>query len=382
MSLARWTVRAGAALSVASLGLTVDNLRRLRVPPAVPGAAGDLDRVAVLLPVRDEAEHVEACVRALLEAATHAVDGRETRARVVVLDDGSTDGTGEVLSWLQAAGTLEVVRGADLPAGWLGKPWACQQLADHVRLTGGAGGAEVLVFVDADVRVRPDALAATVALLRDADLDLVSPYPHQEARTVGERLVQPLLQWSWSSTLPLGLAETSPRPSLAAANGQLLAVRAPTYWRLGGHDAVRAEVVEDVALVRAVKSVGGRGGVADGARIASCRMYDDWPALREGYAKSLWTAFGSPAGAAGVVGLMVLAHVVPVVGALAGWSRAGLVGYAASVLSRGLVARRTGARVGDTWAHPVSVLVFAGLAADSVVAHRRGRLTWKGRSVA
>src|SRR6185436_11595038 len=141
--------------------------------------------------------------------------------------------------------------------------------------------ADVLVFLDADVRLRPGAIAATVALL--GERDLVCPYPRQVAGTAAERLVQPLLQWSWLTFLPLRLAERSPRPSLSAANGQLLAVRRAAYERAGG-----------------------RGGVADGTALADCRMYAGWPELRDGYTKSLWAAFGSPARAGCVAGLLAL----------------------------------------------------------------------------
>ncbi|QVT78331.1 4,4'-diaponeurosporenoate glycosyltransferase [Nocardioides aquaticus] len=369
MTPGRTAVRFGSALAVASLALTVDNLRRVRTPD--PTARPAPEPVCVLLPVRDEERHVTGCVAALLAT----LDRYPGPARLVVLDDGSTDGTGRLLADLAARDArVEVVPGSPLPAGWLGKTWACHQLAQH------AGDAAVLVFVDADVRLAPSALPATMALLRDAGLDLVCPYPRQQAEGVAERLVQPLLQWSWMSTLPLGLAETSPRPSLGAANGQLLAVDAGAYRRLGGHAAVRGDVLEDLALLRALKAVGGRGGVADGSAVATCRMYDGGRALREGYAKSLWTAFGSPAGGVAVVGLLVWAHVVPAVAALGG-SRAGTVGYAAGVASRALVARRTGGRAGDALAHPVSVVALGLLVLDSLRGHRRGTLRWKGRLV-
>ena len=97
--------------------------------------------------------------------------------------------------------------------------------------------------------------------------------PSQEVGSLVERLVQPLLQWTWLTFLPLRLAETSPRPSLAAANGQLIAVRRTRVRGAGGHAAVRHEVIEDVALLRAVKRSGGRGTVVDGTAVATCRMY-------------------------------------------------------------------------------------------------------------
>ena len=112
------------------------------------------------------------------------------------------------------------------------------------------------------------------------------------AEGFAERLVQPLVPWLWATTLPVRIAERSPRPSLAAATGQFLVLTRRGYDRAGGHAAVRGEVLEDIALLRAVKRAGGRGGPVDGSRLASCRMYDGWPALRDGYAKSMWGAVG------------------------------------------------------------------------------------------
>jgi hypothetical protein len=228
----------------------------------------------------------------------------------------------------------------------------------------------------------PHAVAATVTLLRSSGLDLVSPYPRQLAETPSERLVQPLLQWSWLTTLPLGPAERSPRASLAAANGQLLAVDAAAYARAGGHAAVANQVLEDIALLRAVKRSGGRGVPCDGSAVASCRMYASWPELRDGYAKSLWSAFGSPAGAAAVFAVLGLVYVWPAVAALRG-SAVGAVGLGAGVLGRYLTAEATGARsLPDALAHPVSVVLAAALTATSFVGRYRGTLRWKGREVA
>jgi hypothetical protein len=348
------------ALSAAAAALTAHtavNARLLRVPTARTTST----RVSVLLPVRDEAGRVGACLTSLL--ASTGVD-----LEIVVLDDGSVDGTADVVRAVAAGDPrVRVLTGAPLPAGWLGKPHACQQLADAA-----APASDVLVFVDADVVLAPHAVAATVALLEQTGLDLLSPYPRQEAPGA-TRLVQPLLQWSWLTFLPLRLAERSARPSLAAANGQLLAVRQTAYDRAGGHAAVAAEVVEDVALLRAVKRAGGRGGVCDGTALATTRMYDSWPELVAGYGKSLWTV-PLPA-----LALLLAVYVVPPAAALGG-SRAGALGWAAGVAGRVVAARRTGAKpLPDALAHPASVLLLAVLAVRSRAAHRRGALTWKGR---
>lgn len=340
------------------------NARLLRRPPMPAPAAAFT--VSVLIPVRDEEEHVIPCLAAVL--GQRGVPELE----VLVLDDGSRDRTRQLIATIDDPRLRLLAGSGDPPQGWLGKSWACQQLAD-------AATGEVLVFLDADVTLASSGLAATVAML--TSLDLVSPYPQQQAVSFLERLVQPLLQWTWLTFLPLRLAETSPRPSLAAANGQLIAIRRAAYDRAGGHAAVRGEVIEDVALLRAVKRSGGRGTVVDGTAVATCRMYDGPRALADGYTKSLWSAFGSPAGATAVMGALVILYVLPPVAGLRG-SKAGIVGYAAGVAGRAVSARRTGGRAWpDAFLHPFSVLALAGLTARSVRGKRRGTLTWRGRAL-
>lgn len=370
------TVAAAAVGAWIATAHTAYNLSILRTPSTHPPVVAE--RVSILVPARDEARRIGPCIEALL--ASKGLRDVE----ILVLDDGSTDATADVVRRCAAGDSrLTVIDGgsASLPAGWLGKTWACERLAR-------AANGSVLVFVDADVVVAPHGIAASVTLLRQSRLDLVCPYPHQLADGVVPRLVQPLLQWSWATMLPLGAAESSPRESLVAANGQLLMVDTAVYLRSGGHDGVRHEVLDDVALLRAVKRAGGRGVVVDGTQVATCRMYDDTDALVEGYTKSLWSAFGSPAGAAAVIALLTWLYVVPPVAVVTGPStrtRAwGLAGYAAGVTGRALVARRTtprttDAHVTDALAHPVSIAAFAALVTESWRRHHAGTTTWRGR---
>ena len=364
-------LRTLAGLSAAGAAHAAVNAALLRRPPADPPpvACG----VTVVLPVRDEAAQVTGCLAALLDQ--RGVD----RLRVVVVDDGSTDGTADVVRAVHDR-RIRLLTAPPLPAGWLGKPHACSVGAAAARAEGADD--DVLVFVDADVRLFPDAIAAAVATLDEHGLDLVSPWPRPIAHGPAERLVQPLAPWLWITTLPLRLAERSSRPSLAAANGQFLVVRRSAYERAGGHGAVRGEVLEDIALLRAVKRAGGRGGPIDGSRLAACRMYEGWPALREGYAKSLWASVGGrPAAAVAAAVVLTAVHVVPAVAALGG-SRAGWVAYATGVAGRMAAAMASGGRAWpDALAHPVSVLVLDALVAQSVRGHRRGTLRWRGRPV-
>ena len=165
----------------------------------------------------------------------------------------------------------------------------------------------------------------------------------------------------------------------------MLAIRPATHLRIGGHGAVRHEVLEDIALARAVKAAGGRANVTDGTDLATCRMYTSRAELVDGYTKSLWAAFGSPAGSIGATGIVTFAYVLPPVAMLvagsAGTRILGGIGYAAGVTGRVLVARRTGGRVADSWSHPFAILALDTLTALSWWRRRRGSLSWKGRDV-
>jgi hypothetical protein len=361
----------GNGLAAGLLVHTVVNAALLRrAPRATPPAR----KVSVLIPARNEADRIGACVRAVLRADWDDLE-------VLVLDDGSTDDTtGAVARAAAADPRLRVLAGAPLPDGWLGKPWACAQLAD-------AADGDVLVFVDADVVLEPHAVGATVALIDDG-LDLASPYPRQVATGALARLVQPLLQWSWLTFLPLRLAEASSRPSLTAANGQMLACTAATYRKLGGHAAVRDDVLEDLALARACKRAGLRAGVTDGTTLATCDMYRSDRDVVAGYTKSLWAAFGSPGGAAGVMAVLAWLYVHPVVALARAWrrgdhmtARRAALGYGLGVAGRVATALRTGARPMDAAAHPLSVVALMGLTARSLLGRWCGTLEWSGRPV-
>lgn len=365
-------MRAGAVLALAGAALTRANVARMPQPVA-PDAPWP-GPVTVCVPARDEAQPLPALLADL--TAQTGVPG----LRVLVLDDASTDATAALVRTAAAADPrISLHTGAVLPDGWLGKPHACHQLAAL------AGDAPVLVFLDADVRLQPHALAAVLALRAELDVALLSPWPRQLAQGILERLVQPLQQWSWLTTVPLGVARRSTRPSFAAANGQLLVVDATAYRAVGGHRSVAGEVVEDVALARVLRRAGHRTATVDSDGLAECRMYTGAAELRAGYGKSLWTALGTPPAAAALLAGLLGIHLLPTAAAVGARGRTrwwGLLGALASVDSRAVAARTAGTRVWpDSLAHPLGVLALAALTLDSHRGRRRGELRWKGRAL-
>ena len=188
--------------------------------------------LSVLVPARNEAANIETCVRSLLNQDYPEYE-------LLVLDDASTDGTAEVLSRLQAESPrLRVLHGAALPDGWLGKNWACHQLAQ-------SAAGQYLLFLDADTRAGPRFLSELAALVVDKRLDYFSGVPRQEAHRFAQRLIVPMLAWIAYTLTPIPLIRRLPLSFLATAIGQCMLFRRAAYERIGGHAAVRAVIAEE-----------------------------------------------------------------------------------------------------------------------------------------
>ncbi|MGQ9803534.1 MAG: glycosyltransferase [Anaerolineae bacterium] len=262
----------GILLLIALVNLLA--LRRLGTYPPPPR----FPRVSILLPARNEEAVIGECVRSLL-----AQDYPDFE--VLVLDDGSTDGTGDVLATLaRADARLRVLEGRPLPEGWLGKHWACQQLAD-------AATGDLFLFTDADTVHRPQALRAGVAAMLAERADLMSAFLRQRLLTWGERLTVPTIFWCFFSFLPIPLAHRIRAPGLSLTNGQWMLFRRAAYEAIGGHAAVRHSPIDDIALGRRVKAKGLRWRVVDAGDHVSCRMYPGFRAAVEGFTKNLFAVF-------------------------------------------------------------------------------------------
>lgn len=322
--------------------------------------------VALLIPMRNEADNVEGLLDSLLkqEGISHL--------SIDILDDNSTDETASKLA-LNIDERMRVFPGGELPKGWLGKNYACHQLAAQ-------STADFLVFIDADVRLNRSAIAASISEMQRLNLDYLSPYPRQIAMTWLERLVQPLLQWSWFVSVPLRFAERFPRASFAVANGQFFIVRRSAYEKCGGHSAVRSEVLDDLELARALIRSGARGTVADGSAIAECRMYQSARELIAGYSKSQWRAFGSIAGATFMAIVLIATSITPLIAGILG-SPWGWIGFFAIVATRLAVAARTRSVISTAWLHPLSAIAWIFLIKYSWLNKWRGTLVWKERAL-
>lgn len=335
---------------------------------------GDYEaKISVLIPARNEESGIEACIRSVF-ANRHAVH------EVIVCDDQSTDATPEILARLEAEfPRLRVIEGIGLPAGWVGKPHACHRLSEHAE-------GELFVFVDADVELEPDGIARAVSLLADKSADVVTAVPRQVTGTFFERLILPLLHLTYVAWLPMPLVWLTSDPRFLAANGQLLAIRASTYGETGGYSTVRAEVVDDMALCRLVKTSGGRVVFADGHDMAHCRMYSSPREVWEGFSKNLFEGIGGRfIGLLFVFLLYGVTFVAPYVGVVLGLTFVpsllvpSAIGVAANVAIRILLAARHSQPAEGIVLHPIAIFGFFAIAWNSYLWNARGEIAWAGR---
>jgi glycosyltransferase involved in cell wall biosynthesis len=318
----------------------------------------------VLIPVRNEAENIVELIDCLTKQS------HLSSLEIIFIDDSSTDSTNKLLKTAVSEGApIKIVSAPVLPNGWLGKPWALQQ--GYLIARG-----EIIVTLDADVRLLPTAIAQTVAML--GARDFISAYPKQVAITFTERLVQPLLQWSWMTTVPLRIAERSSRTSLAVANGQFFVVKKEALDHVSGFQGIATEVLDDMKLARALISSGAHGGVADGSKLAQTRMYKNFAEIKAGYGKSLWSAFSNPLGATLAIAFIFLTGIAPVLMLISG-DPIGLFTYLLIVLTRLLSAQRSGGRLLDSLLHPISSAILIYLIIYSW--RMRGKVQWKGRTL-
>lgn len=246
-------------------------------------------RISICIPARNEESTIKDCLSSVINQQYPSYE-------VLVLDDQSEDHTGEIIHSIAEANThVKLLSGKDRPSGWLGKPWACRQLADHA--TG-----EILLFLDADCRLEPGTLERTNLALSTDHSDAITIWPKQILLTFWEHVVIPAVYCALLSFLPAAYVRRKPRwlprslaPKtrhwFAAACGQFLAFKKDVYHAIGTHEAVKNEVVEDMGLARNLKQAGYTLRMYNGTDSVSCRMYTSQKEMFEGFRKNFFAGF-------------------------------------------------------------------------------------------
>jgi glycosyltransferase involved in cell wall biosynthesis len=323
--------------------------------------------VSVIIPARDEARIIERTVRAFL-AQTYP------NLEVIVVNDRSVDGTGEILHAI-GDGRLRVIDGVEPPEGWLGKPWALHQGS---RIAQG----ELLLFVDADVVYTPAAVRAAVGFLERRRPAFLSLLPYFEMHGFGENAAMPMLAMFCFTFMPTWISNRSRFAALAIGGGTGNLIVRERYEAIGGHEALKDSVVDDVALARLVRRSGDASETVRADDLVSLRMYHGLAEVVEGFTKNAFAVFGRNY----VVGILIQAgavvfHILPYGLALAG-DRISMATVIVIVVTRLILFRALRYRLDNALLfHPVMVGIWTWIFVRSMwITGIRRKLLWRGRT--
>jgi chlorobactene glucosyltransferase len=355
-----------------------------RMTPDIATAAPARGRpVSVIIPARDEAATIETLVRSVLGSTYEPLE-------VIVVDDRSTDGTGNIVERIAAGDSrLRLVHGGELPAGWFGKPYACWQGYRTAR-------GEILVFTDADTRHEPALLELAVGTLEAERADLLTVAAHQVCLGFWERVVMPQIWLLLGLRYSPARVNRATRPRDVIANGQFIMLSREAYTAIGTHEGVRDEVVEDLALAQRCVAAGRKLWFAYANTLIETRMYRNLGHLIEGWSKNLYLgarrSFPAEPVLRGLVPLMLVLPTLfwllpPAVLALnaaspapiAGMAGAALTAIALSAVFWMLISH--GMRIPPYYglAYPLGAILMLFIVARSTIRGSRG-VAWKGRT--
>ncbi len=342
----------------------------------------DAPLLSVVLPARNEAHNIDACLRSILVTGYPNIE-------VIVVDDHSHDGTGDIARRIAATDArVRVINNPDLPEGWFGKQWACHNGA---RAATGA----LLCFTDADTRHGPELLSRSVNAMVERRADLFSVAGSQTMVTLWEKLIQPhifvLLFAKYGGTEKVS---RSTNPYDKIANGQYLLMRRVTYDRAGGHETVRTHVAEDLRMAQEWCRLGFNVHFVTGIEHMSTRMYEGLGEIVRGWGKNVYAA-GRDSLKLGPIGHAVLRVIFPlpalweivpillVIGAVCGvlppavgiW---GALVFAITAFFWGIVYRLAKQPVAWGLLHPLASVLIFGIFTRA--AWKGDRVEWKGRA--
>lgn len=337
--------------------------------------------VSIIVPARNEARNIGRCVRSIL-------DSRYPEIELIVVDDHSTDGTGDIAREVaRGDARLRVLANPPLPNGWFGKQWACTTGAREAR-------GSYLLFTDADTDHAPDLLPRAMNGLMAEQSDLFSVAGRQEMHSFWERLLQP--QVFWMLLARYGGTETVSRARRAEdviANGQFLLVRRASYEAVGGHEAVREKVAEDLALAQLFHRRGFHVRLVRADDQLSTHMYASLSELIAGWGKNVF-AGGIDAMPGGAVGRVLFPFVLPVVPSLTiapaialgvalfgilgrDWFVWSAVSFGANVLWWGIIYAGFRQRIWYALLYPLGAGMLLFIIVRAIARGRR--VGWKGR---
>jgi chlorobactene glucosyltransferase len=341
-------------------------------------AKNDAPLVSILIPARNEEKNISRCLKMILKQDYPNFE-------VIVLDDNSCDRTYEIVEeFSKKDQRVKIFKGTQLKKGWMGKNYACHQLS-------GYANGRYLIFTDADTLHVGNSISHSMNSLMLHKLDALSVYPRQIMVTIHERMSVSFINFAIVLFMPLLLVKKAKGPLFATAIGQFFLFERETYFKMGGHEVVKGEILEDIHISKAVKKAGYKFMVFDGKKDIYCRMYRNLKEVIVGFNRFIFAAFDFNSAMITIcffflLGLFLMPFIyLPLGFFVFGWNGLpiNLLIYQIIVILiiRTTLAIRFRSKIFDILLHPLMMVYIFALAFSSILHSKTGMgILWKGRT--
>ena len=321
--------------------------------------------VSIIIPARNEEKNVGRCLEAVLQQDYPSYE-------IIVCDDQSQDRTAEISS--SYGKKVKLIRGKPLPEGWIGKSWACHQAVQIAK-------GDLLLFLDADVLLQPKALPSAVSLLLKQKAGLVTCFPYQITKTVGEKLLVPVMDWLVLTSVPFRLVNTTTGTTFSIGVGQFMLFTKEAYLHVGGHPAVKTAITEDTELARRMKFLGEKIIVVKSKNLVQCRMYRSFKEAFHGLSRSFYQgARMKPLPYIAAIAFFILIIMSPFV--LTFFDRSFAIVFFALISQRIVTAWSSGFPIFTALLlFPIHIVMVIVLTSNSIHISLANKITWKGRKI-
>jgi glycosyltransferase involved in cell wall biosynthesis len=324
-------------------------------------------KISILVPARNEEQNLPRLLDSILSQDYENFE-------VLIYDDQSTDKTPEIVQeYSQNDGRIKLIHGIPLPEGWMGKNHACHRLGQE------ANG-DFFFFMDADVHVGNGIFQQVADYMAVHKIQLLSIFPKQEIESPGEWMTVPLMNWILLSLLPIPLSNITKRPSLSAANGQFMVFNKENYMKYKWHEKHKKEWVEDITIMRSVRTESYKTALFLGRENLSCRMYKGYREAVAGFTRNLAHFYVNN------YLLLLLSNFLIVTGVFFVWSS--LPFFATIIYIAGLILLKIMTSIAASQSilknllfQPLQILSLLQISIQSYLRSRKKQLSWKGRQL-
>ncbi len=335
--------------------------------------------VSILIPARNEEKSIIRCLKSLIEQ-----DYKNTE--ILVLDDNSTDNTKNIINkYIADNKNIKLISGENLPNGWIGKHWACEQLAKNDK-------GNYILFLDADTAINKEIIKTAVSQMQIQSAELITTIPRKKPRCIAEKLLFPFIDWISLAFLPIKISQKLNNSYLSATFGQFMLFKKDAYDAIGGHKKIKDNILDDINLGRMIKKHGYKWILLDGTKHVESQMYENSKDTIKGVSRSIFPALNYHISILLIaIIILILLGIAPIYIILSDFLTStshpinritfSYITFTNMIISWTIVCLKFNHNILTALIHPIIITLMILTAMHSLVSNILGSIKWKDRKI-